>query len=133
MKLILTACLFLIFCGCSSKKEQTSSATTDKPGSTIQNKELIKRLFNDMANKRNYVLIDSLFAPNIIDHSAFEGQQQGREGIKKAIKELLDGFSTLEITLQDIIAEGELVATRETWNVTMASNGKAVTGETIHI
>ncbi len=86
-----------------------------------------------MANKRNFVLIDSLFAPNVIDHSAFEGQQQGREGIKKAITELLGGFTSLEITLQDIIAEGDMVSSRETWKVTMASNGKAVTGETMHI
>ena len=51
--------------------------------------------------------------PNIFDHSAFEGQQQGRKGFKKAVTEFLGMFSTLEISTHDIIAEGDMVATRE--------------------
>jgi len=31
-----------------------------------------------------------------------------------------------------MIAEGDIVATRETWKVTMASNNKTLTGETMH-
>jgi len=42
-------------------------------------------------------------------------------------------FSSLEIKTEEIIAEGDMVATRETWKVTMASNGKTLTGETVHI
>ena len=100
---------------------------------TEKNKELIKRVYAELANKRNYELIDSFFAPDMIDHGAFEGQQPGRDGFKKAVVEFLGGFAALEITLQDIIAEGDMVATRETWKVTMASNNKALSGETIHI
>jgi len=38
----------------------------------------------------------------------------------------------LDVTMQDIIAEEDLVATRETWKVTVASDKKALNGETIH-
>ena len=133
MKLILPACLVLIFVSCSSKTEQTDAASDHQPGSTEKNKELVKRVYSDMANKRNYALIDSFYAPGIIDHSAFENQQQGREGFKKAVKEFFDMFSALEITVHDVIAEGNLVATRETWKVTVASDKKALNGETMHI
>ena len=44
-----------------------------------------------------------------------------------------DANNILEINVQDIIAEGDLVATREAWKVTLASNNKALTGEIIHI
>jgi len=133
MKPILPICLALIFMACSSKNEQTSSAAADKVSPTEKNKELIKRVFSDMANKRNYALVDSFYALDITDHSAFENQQQGREGFKKSVIEFFGMFSSLEIMVQDIIAEGDLVATRETWKVTVASDKKALNGETMHI
>jgi predicted ester cyclase len=118
---------------CSSKTEKTSSANANEISSTDQNKDLIKRVFSEMANQRKYALVDSFYAPDIIDHSAFENQQQGREGFKTAVKEFFDMFSALEITLDDMIAEGDQVATRETWKVTMASDKKALNGKTLHI
>jgi len=82
-----------------------------------------------MANQRNYDLIDSFFAPDIFDHGAFEGQQQGREGFKKAVAEFFNLFSSLEIKPEVIIADGDMVATRETWKVTMAATNKDLTDE----
>ena len=133
MKFILTTCLLILFIACSSKKEQTSAASSDQRDTAEKNKALIKRAYADIVNKRNYALIDSFYAPNTIDHSAFENQKQGREGFRKAVSEFLDMFSVLEVTMQDIIAEGDLVATRETWKVTVASDKKALNGETMHI
>ena len=41
-------------------------------------------------------------------------------------------FSQIEIKQDEMIAEGDIVATRETWKVTMVSNNKTLTGETMH-
>lgn len=134
MKPILVAFLFFIFSACTPKQEQTYvEAATAASGTTEKNKELIKRVYTEMANKQNYALIDSFCAPNIFDHGALEGQQQGREGFKKAVTEFLGMFSKVEITIQDIFAEGDMVATRETWKVTMKSTNKVLNGETLHI
>jgi len=133
MKTMLVALLFSIISACTPKQEQTSAATAVTSSTTEKNKELVKKVYTEMVNKRNYGLIDSLYATNIFDHSAFEGQEQGREGFKKAVTEFLGMFSTLEISTHDIIAEGDMVATRETWKVTLASNNKLLTGETMHI
>ena len=100
--------------------------------SAEKNKELIKRVYAEIVNKRNYSFIDSSFASNIFDHSAFEGQEQGKEGFKKAVIEFLGMFSTIELTTHEIIAEDDMVATRESWKVTVASNNKALNGETMH-
>ena len=132
VKLILVAFLFSIFSACSSNQEQTKAETKVTPNTTEKNKELIKRVYADMANKRNYALIDSFFAPNIFDHGAFPGQEQGRVGFKKAVTEFFGMFSSMEIKPEVIIAEGDMVATRETWKVTMASTKKELTGETLH-
>lgn len=61
-----------------------------------------------------------------------EGQQQGREGFKKAVTEFLGKFSKLEVKPEEIIAEGDMIATREVWKVTMASTNKTLNGETMH-
>jgi len=104
----------------------------DTSNNTEKNRELVKRVYTEIVNQRNYTLMDSFFAPNIFDHGAFEGQQQGREGFKKAVTEFLGMFSKLELKLETIIAEGDMVATRETWKVTMAATNKNLTGETMH-
>jgi predicted SnoaL-like aldol condensation-catalyzing enzyme len=132
MKLILVAFLFLIFSACSSNQEQTKGEINVATSTTEKNKELIKRVYSDMANKRNYDLIDSFFAPNIFDHGALPGQEQGRVGFKKAVTEFFGMFSSMEIKPEEIIAEGDMVATRESWRVTMASTKKELTGETMH-
>jgi predicted SnoaL-like aldol condensation-catalyzing enzyme len=132
MKLKLAAFLFFIFEACTPKQEQANTAITPVDSTAEKNKELVKRVYAEMANKQNYTLIDSFFAPNIFDHGALEGQQQGREGFKKAVTEFLGMFSQVEITTHEMIAEGDIVATRETWKVTNASTNKTLTGETMH-
>ena len=132
MKLIPAAFLFLFFTACTPKTESTNTSTADPSNSTEKNRELVKRVYSDLVNPRNYALIDSFFAPTIFDHGALEGQQQGREGFKKAVTGFLGMFSKLEVKPEAIIADGDMVATRETWKVTMASTNKNLTGETLH-
>lgn len=132
MKLISAAILFLVFSACTPKQQETNFPTVAGNSITEKNKELIKRVYTEMANKQNYALIDSFFAEDIFDHGALEGQQQGREGFKKAVTEFLGMFSQVEIITEEMIAEGDIVSSRETWKVTMASTNKVLTGETMH-
>lgn len=132
MKLILSAFLFLVFSACTTKQQEKNSSAAATNSTTEINKALVSRLYYEMANKQNYALIDTFCAPDIIDHGALEGQQQGREGFKKAVIEFLGMFSQVEIKIEEMIAEGDLVSSRETWKVTMVSSGKLLTGETMH-
>ncbi len=132
MKLVLAALLLFIFSDCTPKQEHNNTTTVTAASITKKNKELIIRVYTEMVNKRNYNLIDTFFAPKIFDHGALEGQQQGREGFKKAVTEFLNMFSQLEVKQEEMIAEGDMVATRETWKVTLASTNKILAGETMH-
>ena len=133
MKSMLVFLVLVIISACASKQEAPKTETAATTGSIEKNKAIVKRLYTELVNQRKYSLIDSFYAPGIFDHGAFEGQQQGREGFKKAVSEFLGIFSTVEVTLHDIIAEGNMVATRETWKATMSSDNKLLNGETIHI
>jgi predicted SnoaL-like aldol condensation-catalyzing enzyme len=132
MKLILIAFLLILFGACTPKQEQTKMTTTAATSTTEKNKELIKTVFTEMAGKQNYVLIDTFFAPDIYNHGASEGQQQGREGFKKAVAEFLGMFSQVEIKVEELLADGDMVASRETWKVTIASTRKTLSGGTMH-
>jgi hypothetical protein len=44
---------------------------------------MVKRAYLEVVARQNYSLIDSFFATNIFDHSAFEGQQQALLVLKK--------------------------------------------------
>jgi len=132
MKFLLVAFLFIFVNACTPKQEQTNTITVAAINITEKNIELVKQVYSEMVIKKNFSLIDSFFAPNIFDHGALPGQQQSREGFKKAVTEFLNMFSQIEIKQEEMIAEGDIVATRETWKVTMASNNKTLTGETMH-
>jgi predicted SnoaL-like aldol condensation-catalyzing enzyme len=131
MKFLFAIFLFAGLNACTSNQKKTEtpgSATTI----TEKNKELVKRVYAEMANKQNYALIDSFFAPDIFDHGAFEGQEQGLEGFKKAVTEFLGMFSKVEIQVENMIAEEDFVSTVETWKVIRKSDSKELTGQTIH-
>lgn len=132
MKLLFAAILVILFGTCSPKQEQSNTANTVVASTTGKNKELIKRVYTELVSKQNYALVDSFFALNVFDHGALEGQQQGREGFKKAVTEFLGMFSQIEVKQEGMLADGDKVATRETWKMVMASTDKVLTGETMH-
>ena len=101
--------------------------------SSDDSKQIVLRLFDDVLNGGKVSVIDTLYAPDVVDHSAFPGQPEGVAGIKAAIGEFLATFDDLTITVEDIFAEGGKVVTRETWQATHKSSGKTVTGTVVHI
>lgn len=98
-----------------------------------ENKQLVLRLFEEVFNQQSPTVIDELYAPNIVDHSAFPDQAPGVEGIKSAINGFFEVFDDLQITVEDIISEDDKVVTREAWTVTHKPSGKIAEGSVIHI
>ena len=131
MKLLIT-CLLFFFFACNTRQEPDKTEPVAVNPIIEKNKELIRRVYYEMVNQHKHELIDSFFSPNIVDHSAWEGQLPGRTGFKKAVTDLMSMFSAVEIKLDNMLAEGDMVATLETWNVTMAATNKAVRGQTMH-
>ena len=131
MKYILFVLLLLGFNSCNSKQKQ-NNASVGTRSTAENNKKLIKRVYDEIVIKQNYSFIDSFYANNIFDHGAFEGQEQSFAGFKKAVSEFLGLFSRVSIHIDEMLAEGDLVSTRETWKVTRSSDQKELTGDTMH-
>lgn len=123
--------VFLLLAFSSFAQEATK---TGSPNMTIdQNKKLVLRLFGEVFNQQSLSVIDKLYYPNVVDHSAFPDQAPGVEGIKSAIKGFFEIFDDLKITVEDVIAEDDKVVTRETWRATHKPSGKNAKGSVIHI
>ena len=77
-----------------------------------QNKALAKRFYEEIFNKKNLNAIDELCAPNFVDHSAMPGQAPGVKGLKDSFSMFMKAFPDMRVTLDEMIAERDVVAAR---------------------
>ena len=125
--------LFVGFVMCNSRGRQATTTETDDKALQEKNKNIVKSVYNEVINKKNTAAIDEFFDPKIVDHGAWEGQAPGREGLKKAVNDFIAMFSDLQITADNMITAGNMVATKDSWKGTHAATKKEVTGETMHV
>jgi predicted ester cyclase len=98
-----------------------------------QNKALVRRFYEEVFNAKNVDAIDELCHPDFVDHMAMPDQAPGSQGLKKAFADYLNAFPDMQVQVQDVIAEGDLVATRFTGGATHRGEifGAAPTGKRI--
>lgn len=77
-----------------------------------QNKELTRRFYEEVMNRKNLQAIDELCAPEIVDHTAMPGQAPGLEGMKQMFAMFVEAFPDMRIEVEDLIAERDLVVAR---------------------
>jgi steroid delta-isomerase-like uncharacterized protein len=80
------------------------------------NKALIRAHCDAIANGLKPAVIERQVAPDFIDHD--DPDVAGPDGVKAHIKALRSAFPDLCMTVEDMVAEGDLVAVRATWRGT---------------
>src|ERR1700694_2538199 len=77
------------------------------------NKTIVRRLFEEVWNKGNLPVADELFAPNYTHHDpSTPDVGRGPESEKKRATLYRAAYPDLKLTIEDIIAEGEIVMAR---------------------
>ena len=77
------------------------------------NKAIVRRLIEEVWNKGNLSLVDELFTPNYEHHdSSTPDFGRGPESEKKRATLYRTAFPDLQLTIEDIIAEGQTVMAR---------------------
>jgi steroid delta-isomerase-like uncharacterized protein len=79
-----------------------------------QNKTLTRRFYDEVFNKKNLKTIDELCAPGFVDHNPAPGQAPGVQGLKDFTQQFFQAFPDLKATIHEMVAEGDIVATRVT-------------------
>jgi len=96
------------------------------------NKALIRRYFESW-NTNDVDALDEMIADNAIDHMAYDGQPTGIEGYRDFYRTWHNAFPGFRAEIEDMIAEGDRVATRWTFRGRHLGeyNGIAPTGREV--
>jgi steroid delta-isomerase-like uncharacterized protein len=107
---------------------------------STKNKAIVRRLFQEALDGGNVDIIDELVSPEFVDHSAAPGAPNTREAWKQGMADLRAAFPDSELSIEQEIAEDDLVTTRFTARGThqgelmgIPATGKKVTVSGIQI
>lgn len=85
------------------------------------NKAGTKRFYEDVMNNHKLASIDELCAANFVDHNPDPGHSgQGIDDLKKTMAEMGASFPDMHVTVNNMVAEGDMVAA----NITMTGTWK---------
>lgn len=74
------------------------------------NKELIRRITEDIVNTGDYTAVRDFFSPTYELHKTGMGFPPGPEGFKMAVREWRDAFPDYRVTITELVSDGEFVA-----------------------
>ena len=99
---------------------------------TAENKDVQRRIINEVINQKNLDLADELFSDEHKLYPESAGVGRGPEGMKQAFAGLHEEFPDIHVDIESIVAEGDTVAIRLTFSGTHAPSGeKAVWPEMV--
>jgi steroid delta-isomerase-like uncharacterized protein len=97
-------------------------------------RELRRRFDEEVVNQRKIDDIPKWFGPDFVDHVEIPGMPPGVEGVKARHATLFTAMPDLRISVDDVIAQGDIAAARFTITGThtgefmgMPASGKSVT------
>ena len=77
--------------------------------SVEDNKATVRRMIEEVWNKGNLDVVDEVVTPEYVFRPP--GQEfKGRDGLKQVVTMYRNAFPDLHLTIEDIIAEGDIVA-----------------------
>jgi len=82
------------------------------------NKELVRRHFEEIFNRKNMAVCDEILAENFVEHAAAPfsqsapGRVKGPEAMRESAEWLLAQFPDLHMMIEAMIADGDTVAVR---------------------
>ncbi len=94
-----------LFCLAGSGSVGASAEPRAGEVSPEQHKTLARRWIEEGFNKRDLKVVDEIFDEGF----AVNGQRIGREGLRQSMRRFLTAFPDLQVTITDIIAEGDKV------------------------
>ena len=113
---------------------QASGSAQARDLSTLEaNKAIARRLFDVGVNNGDEALTAALYAPDYVDRDAWARLMPGPAGMPVPLDEFRAAFPDVTVTVDAVVAEEDLVATRETWRGIHPPAGTHVVGRTMHL
>ena len=101
--------------------------------STEENKEVERRIVEEVYNNKDMAPTEELIAPNWLYHGTDGQEFRGPEGFKQFVTMGITAFPDCRVTIEDLIAEGDRVVDRFTFRGTHRGDfmGIAPTGKQV--
>jgi steroid delta-isomerase-like uncharacterized protein len=77
-----------------------------------QNKDTVRRFWEEVFNNRKLELIDTLFAEDYVYRGAAGQEARGRDGLKQFLGVYFYAFPDLHADVEDIFGEGDKILSR---------------------
>jgi steroid delta-isomerase-like uncharacterized protein len=110
------------------------------PARAEDNQALVRRYLEEVINQGKLAVIDEIVASDYVGHTMGAPEVKGREGLKQRVTMTRAAFPDVHITVDDLVAAGDKVATRTTFHGThkgeylgIAPTDKAITAPGIGI
>jgi predicted SnoaL-like aldol condensation-catalyzing enzyme len=87
-------------------------------------KALVREYFQRLLNQKDLSVCDEMLAPTYIDHDAPPDTPPGPEDTKAYVGKLLSDYPDMQVSVEDIMAEGNKVTVRNIWKGTHRESGK---------
>ena len=81
---------------------------------SVENKRLARRIFEELGNRGNMAVIPELVGSEFVNHQLDGHEVRGPEGMRRVVGEFRTAFPDVHVTVDDQIAEGDIVVTRWT-------------------
>ncbi len=76
--------------------------------------DLVRRLHAELLASRDLDRLEEFFAADFTSHNMPPGLPHGIEGVRAFFKAFLDGLSDIEVTVDELVADGDRVAVATT-------------------
>jgi steroid delta-isomerase-like uncharacterized protein len=75
-----------------------------------RNAALLRRMHRELLGSRDLAALEEFFAPDFVSHSMPPGLPQGVEGVKRFFEMFRDALPDAEVSIDELVAEGDKVA-----------------------
>ena len=101
----------------------------------MTNAELVRGLHAALLDTRDPAAADEFFAEDFVSHNMPPGLPQGLAGVRAFFQVFLDGLSEIDVTVDELVADGDRVAVATTTSGTHTGQlfGMAPTGRRIEV
>ena len=100
--------------------------------SLAANKALVHRLFAEGFNGGNSIVFEEIYAADVVDRGEWALRMPGPAGLPIGFDEFRKTLPGVTVTVDAVVAEADLVASRETWRAGHPPTGVHVVGRTMH-
>lgn len=91
-------------------------------------KEMAQRWYREVMSEGKTEVIDELCAPDFLDHDPLPGSTADLAGLKDFVAQIRAAFPDMQVTADDIVAEGDRLAVRSTMRGTHEGDFMGIPG-----